>query len=131
MVARSVGAVVLAALTQAAACGTDAVGVQTCRAIEEARCQQAPACNISLQPPYRTSGSDVSACIRFYDEACLHGLANGSDPGTIEATQCVAAIRNNGCAVVLHPETDPSCAWLSPDASAATPTADAAAEHAE
>jgi hypothetical protein len=111
MTFRWVGTLGLAFVMGLVACGTDAVGVQTCRQIEQARCEQAPACGIPLEPPFHTSGSDVDACIRFYDDACLHGLSV-SDPGPIETNQCVLAIRNHGCSVVVHPESDPACAWL-------------------
>ena len=110
----------LAALAQAAAgCGTDAVGVQACRQIQEARCRQAPACGIFLQPPYHTSGTDVDACIRYYDDACLHGLSTGSDPGPLSVNACVDAINrapmtDGGCAIVETPEQADACAWLAP-----------------
>jgi hypothetical protein len=115
--------VALAALPALPACGTDAVGVDTCRQIEEARCQQAPACGISLEPPYRTSGTDVAACVRFYDDECLHGLVSGHDPGPILVGACVAAIRgasttDGGCAVVLSPASVAACGWLAPNSSA-------------
>jgi hypothetical protein len=116
-------AVAVATAPLAAACGTDAVGVDACRQIESARCQQAPGCNISLQPPYHQTGTDVDACIRFYDSACLHGLASGNDPGQTALNACVKAIQNNGCSVVQAPETDPACSFLVPageDASSAS-----------
>src|SRR5215472_12403700 len=50
----------------ASACGTDAVGIESCRKVEEARCRQAPGCNISLATPVH-QGDDVEACIRYYD----------------------------------------------------------------
>jgi hypothetical protein len=103
-----------AALTALAlACGTDAVGVDSCKQIEDARCQQAPACGISLaNPPHRDP--DVEACIRFYDVACLHGLDISADPGAVAVQACVTAIKTNGCNTVVHPETDPACAFLVP-----------------
>jgi hypothetical protein len=133
---RWLGSLVLAALFAAAACGTDATGVQTCRDIEAQRCMEAPACGLSLQPPNFTSADDVSACVRFYDDACLHGLS-GPAPSSSEEKACIAAIQNDGCAVVAHPEVDPACAWLVPPAppdagdgaaDAADATSDATAE---
>jgi hypothetical protein len=103
------------AMALASACGTDAVGVQACRQVEEARCQRAPGCGISIAPPYQTAGGDVSACVRFYDDACLHGLS-GSDPGVTDLHACVDAITNGTCAGVAHPENLVSCAWLVPPA---------------
>jgi hypothetical protein len=114
-----VGAIVVA-------CGTDAVGVDACRQVEEARCNQAPNCasEISLSEPLHPGGAagDVAACIRFYDDACLHGLATGTAPGQPAVTACVAAINaeaedgGGGCDIVLHPEEAGACAWLIPPA---------------
>ncbi|MBV9949176.1 MAG: hypothetical protein JOZ69_20170 [Myxococcales bacterium] len=115
----------MAALGVASACGTDAVGVDACRKIEEARCERAPDCRIVLVPPYHTSGTDVDACRRFYDDACLHGLAS-SDPGTTATNACVGAIDQGGCDVVAHPESDPACAWLGAESGDAGAGADAA-----
>jgi hypothetical protein len=124
--------IALAALSLVAGgCGTDAVGVQACRQIQEARCRQAPACNISLEPPHHTSGSDVDACIRFYNDACLHGLASAGDPGPIAVNACVAAINHapttdGGCSLVINPQTADACSWLAPPPPAAA--VDAASE---
>jgi hypothetical protein len=116
----AIGAAIAAVVV---ACGTDAVGVDACRQIEEARCNQAPNCSaISLAEPLHPGGSaaDVSACIRFYDDACQHGLANGVAPGQPAVTACVAAINaeatdgGGGCVIVLHPEEAGACAWLIP-----------------
>jgi hypothetical protein len=95
------------------ACGTDAVGVETCRQIEEARCRHAPRCGIDLGNP-KHRDPDVDACIRFYKDACLHGLATTSDPGGPATRACIDAIDRGDCNVVLHPETDPACGWLVP-----------------
>jgi hypothetical protein len=137
-VVRTVGpaAALGAVLALPPACGSGATGVEACKQVESARCQAASACGLSLEPPYHTAGSDADACIRFYDVACLHGLAGGSDPGTAAVSACVAAISSHPCApggpnLVLHPEQAPgaACAWLVPPTS--TPVADAAAEAAE
>jgi hypothetical protein len=122
------------------ACGGGAVDVDGCKQIEEARCRQAPACGIPIEPPYFTSDGDVDACIRFYDDACLHGLAV-SDPGPTALAACVSAIQGDtlakdGCSVVKSPQTDvAACGWLAPtaavvDAAAtdAATTADSAAD---
>ena len=111
------GAVLAGGCIVGEGCGTDATGVDSCRQIEDARCRRAPACGISLQPPYSTSGSAVDACIRFYETACLHGL-EVSDPGPLIVGQCVTAITDGGCSVVASPQTSPACAWLSPSPSA-------------
>jgi hypothetical protein len=126
------------AVALAAGCSTGAVGVDACKQIEEARCRKAPSCNISLQGLNNPSGSDVDACIRYYDIDCLHGLAIGTEPSTTQVSQCLAAITSDnlmadGCSVVAEPQTSSHCAWLVPpsdqdaEAGAATDASDAAA----
>jgi hypothetical protein len=118
-----------AAIAIVAACGTDAVGVQTCRQIEEARCRRAPGCpQFDLgQPVHRNSPTtDIDSCIRYYDDACLHGLATNSDPGATTTKACIDAINAGDCDIVAHPENAPACAWLIPPA--APPAVDAAAD---
>lgn len=120
----------LALLAVYAACGTDAQGVETCRKIETARCQEAPACNVSLANPPHATKDDVQGCIDFYHDACLHGL-EVQDPGGPSADACVKAILSaqstNHCEWVLHPELAADCAWLVP----AQPATDAAADAEE
>jgi hypothetical protein len=99
----------------AAGCGSSANGVGTCKQIEDARCNRAPSCpDIQLMPPYYTSGSAVDACIRFYDTACLNGLAV-ANPSSAEVTQCLKAIQTGTCKVVEDPwDNSSACAWLIP-----------------
>jgi hypothetical protein len=90
--------IAVAVLTALApACGTSAVGVQACRSIETARCEAAPACKLALSPPVYI-GDAVTACVRFYDDQCLHGLVTTLTPTTLEVNQCVAAINAAGAA---------------------------------
>jgi hypothetical protein len=117
-----------------AACSSDAVGVDGCRKIEEARCNRAAACGIDLtKPPHEGTGetADREACVRFYRDACLHGMP--ADPGPRETELCVSAIQTGSCDVVLKPEAYKECAFLNitPDAGtvSATPT-DAASSDA-
>ncbi len=113
------------------ACGTNPVGVESCRKIEHARCENAPGCGIDLSTPVHRGDTPelaVNACERFYDDACLHGLAAPTDPGAIAVQACVDAINNGDCTVVKNPETHPACAFLNPPAPAPTATADAATE---
>jgi hypothetical protein len=109
------------------ACGTDAVGVEACRQIEEARCKVAPNCGVSLaKPVHRDSPqTDIDACISFYRDECLHGLSTPTDPGQVAVQACVDAINRGNCDVLKHPEIDPSCAFLIPPAPAPTPDAGA------
>jgi hypothetical protein len=105
------------ALMSALACGTDPVGVETCRKIERARCENAPACGVDLsQPTHRGDSPELSvaACIRFYDDACLHGLAAPTDPGNVQTQACIDAINTDDCSVVKTPESHPSCVFLVP-----------------
>jgi hypothetical protein len=117
-------------------CGTGAVDPDACRKIETARCRQAPMCGISLEPPYTTNDGDVDACTRYYDTACLHGLAVGA-PSAAALDACVNAIQadtpaKDGCSVVKDPGSDyADCGWLNPTATppeAGTDAADAASE---
>jgi hypothetical protein len=119
------------AVLAATACGTDAVGVDACQEVESARCRAAPGCGVSIEPPFSTSGSNVDACIRYYDIACLHGLASGNEPAPAAVSACVAAIAAHPCDahaanLVETPESDPACAWLIPPSPA--PTVDASPE---
>ncbi len=107
----------------ATGCGTSPVGVGACKQIEEARCRRAPACGVSINPPYSTNGSDVDECIRFYDVQCLHGLAV-ADPGSQAVSACVASIMSSPCdgSPPLF-ETNSACDWLT-----TLPPAEASAE---
>ena len=114
------------------ACGTDPVGVESCRQIEKVRCESAPACGIDLGKPVHkgdTPQAAVAGCIRYYDDACLHGLVTNEDPGSVKTQACVDAIINGDCDIVKTPEKSPDCAFLIPPAAPApTPAADAATD---
>ena len=117
-----------------AGCGSNAQGIDACKSIEQARCQQIPNCpDVSVSPPiWYTTGSAVDACNRYYDTACGHGLSIGSNPSTSDVNACVAAINANGCGVVASPQSDPACAWLVPPADEdAGEAGDAAADGAD
>jgi hypothetical protein len=120
-----------ALLVIAGACGTDAVGVETCKKIEHARCDWAmqcamddPSSGIDLNRPVRRSKSTspVDDCYRFYDDACLHGLPapDPNDAGAVQA--CVDAINTGDCTIVIHPETADACAFLIPPADSGVDT---------
>jgi hypothetical protein len=71
-------------------CGTDAVGVESCRDIELARCNAAATCG---------TVEDAASCRRFYHDQCLHGLPV-PDPGKNLVRDCVEMIeRAHACAV--------------------------------
>ncbi len=125
-------AMVSTGVVGATACGTDAVGVEACREVERARCRRAPSCGIDLSRPVHRDAPerDVTECVRFYEDACLHGLANPVDPGTIAVQACVQTIKTADCEIVKAPETHPSCAFLIPPAEPppAPPPVDAGAD---
>ncbi|MEZ4374639.1 MAG: hypothetical protein R3B07_27735 [Polyangiaceae bacterium] len=120
----------------AGGCSTDAVGITTCREIEDTRCEAAAQCGIE-------GAEDVDACKRFYRDHCLHGLALESEPKGSEVRRCKAVIKGAGecakagvtdptqctalqgqqlastisnvCDVVLQPEDTAACRFLVPD----------------
>ena len=94
-----------------AACGTSAVGIQQCRQIEDARCQRASACGINLMVPVEV-GNDVDACIRFYNDQCLHGLVTQQLPSSGDVTSCIQSIQSGPCDYVRTPQDSPACGWL-------------------
>ena len=107
----------LAVIASSAACGTEPVGVDACRRIEKVRCESAPACGIDLRRLAHsgdTPESDVAACIRYYDDQCLHGLPLKKEPAASDVDACIDAIINGDCTVVSKPETHSACAFLAP-----------------
>jgi hypothetical protein len=122
-------------LTAAGGCSKSAVGIDTCREIEYARCEAAPSC------PKLFDVSDVDECKRFYRDQCLHGLAASDEPGDPEVRACVQAIEQAGrcaergkslaecgsllvestdakntCDLIGSPEKLAACAFLEPQA---------------
>lgn len=119
-----------------ASCATDAVGVDDCRDIEQARCRASASCVDSKGGPLI---DDVPACERYYRDHCLHGLA-AKPPGGASVSACVQVIEAAGrcakgdptialgectetvtesrgglthaCDVVVHPELAAECAFL-------------------
>jgi hypothetical protein len=121
------------------ACGTNATGIETCRSIEQTRCEAAEACGLV---------DDVTACQRFARDHCLHGLATDEpSPGQLNA--CVSTLeaagrcaKRNGkksspvecnadwtteaetvCEMVSAPELAPRCGFLVPPEPEPTPKA--------
>ena len=132
-----IAAFVTLGLAGAFACGTEPVGVDACRKIEGARCENAKSCGINLSTPVHRRDAptpdgqdqqDVGACKRFYEDACLHGLVTTVDPGAVATQACIDAINNTqDCDVVKSPEKHPACVFLYPPAAPA-PAADAATD---
>lgn len=120
------------ALAALFACGTDAVGVDACKRVEQVRCESAQACGLDLtQPVHRgtSESANVAACIRYYDDQCLHGIVarDNGEPTPQVVDACVDAIINGTCDVVKTPESHLACSWLVP-VPAAPAAADAATE---
>jgi hypothetical protein len=109
-----------------AACGTDAMGTEACRKIEQARCRKAASC-----PELGLRGSiGVEECVQYARDRCLHGMAV-ADPGPPTVAACVNAIEQaTSCEIVALPESSPACSFLHPsatiDAGSDAPTEDAA-----
>ncbi len=112
-------AVAFGIVASSAACGTEPVGVEACRKIERVRCESAHACGIDLHRPLHSGDApenDVAACIRYYDDQCLHGLVVTKEPSPQAVDACVDAIITGDCSVVKAPETDDACKFLVPPA---------------
>jgi len=136
---RSLSATLLAAvatfsLVTASSCGTSAVGVDSCRDIEQARCRASASCLDAKGVPLI---DDVPACERYYRDHCLHGLGV-KPPAGASVSACVQVIEAAGdcaagdptitladcpvtdprggltraCDVVTHPERVTECAFL-------------------
>ncbi len=68
-------------------CGPEAIGVESCRKIETARCDAAISCGFSEE--------EVADCKLIYSDQCLHGIENAEHRPTEKETEaCVAAISN-------------------------------------
>jgi hypothetical protein len=118
-----------------ASCGTNAVGVDDCRDIEQARCRASASC---LDADGLPLIEDVPACERYYRDHCLHGFAV-KPPAGADVAACVQLIEQAGrcaqedpaselgctdtssrrrtgfttaCDVVIHPERAIECAFL-------------------
>jgi hypothetical protein len=84
------------ATTAVAGCDTDAVGIEDCRRIEQARCEVARPC--------RDNDFDVDDCKRFYRDHCLHGVALEEAPSEPDVDRCVLAIRTAGACAAGQPD---------------------------
>jgi hypothetical protein len=125
---------VLLAIGGAFACGTSPVGVEACQKIEKVRCESAQACGLALTRPVHEGSSpeqNVAACIRYYDDQCLHGIAGPKEPDPKAVEACVDAIIQGDCAVVKAPESSPACSFLLPAPPAPADAASDAAAEAE
>lgn len=87
-----------------ASCGSDAVGVDACRAIETARCEAATACGFTEEK--------VQTCTLFYRDQCLHGIENADagTPATEVVDACVAAVNATAACAKAGATTLDGCA---------------------
>src|SRR4030095_6714384 len=77
----------LAGVLSLTACGTDAVGTDACRKIEQARCRKAASCpDLALR-----AATGVEECVQYPRDRCWHGLAVAA-PGPPSIDACVSAI---------------------------------------
>ena len=112
---RTVASALLSALcsfgvVSAVSCGSDAVGIEDCRKIEEARCEAAAHCEGDIHV------KDVDACKRYYRDHCLHGLAVDDDPGAPAPKGCLKAIKTAGHCAANDPNmTFADCAAIPGD----------------
>lgn len=102
---RSLCAAVASAVTtflvvHSSGCGTDAVGVDECRKIEEARCEAGVPCGVV---------DDADACKRFYRDQCLHGMQNAEKPGDPAVNKCIATIKAAGRCAAAEVENLADC----------------------
>jgi hypothetical protein len=114
-------------------CGTDAVGVSDCRAIERARCDAAVACGFPtvdecrrLQrdqclhgvAPEAVTAAQVDACVRDIEAAgsCAAALGPGTAAAACMSPVSTVAPARTACDVVLSPELAVSCVFLLPSA---------------
>ena len=114
-------------------CGTDAVGVSDCRAIERARCQAAASCGYPtvdecqrLQrdrclhgvEPEEVAPAQVDACVRDIQAAgtCAAALGPGASADACMPPIATVAPARTACDVVLSPEVAASCTFLVPSA---------------
>jgi hypothetical protein len=115
-------AAVALALMVTPACGSQTRAVDTCRTLEEARCDQGAKC------PNLLAGGDVDSCKRFYDVQCGRGVADPvKEPSRTELDACIRAIQSS-CAIAAAPETAAECAFLlqnQPIVDSGTPDGDA------
>ena len=122
-----VSAVVAVVVSGVIACGQAAVSTDGCQSIEHARCKWIVQCfadaangNYGLPTPrsgQTTSSSPVDDCMRYYDDACLHGMVTNVQPTTDQVNACVGAINTaTDCTIVANPETADACAFLTYDA---------------
>ncbi len=104
LLSAALAAFALLTLVAPASCGSDAVGVDSCRAIETARCEAATACGFSEEK--------VQTCTLFYRDECLHGVENADagEPASTTVDACVAAVNATAACAKAGAKTIEGCA---------------------
>jgi hypothetical protein len=101
LVTLGLGAAVAPALVPLG-CGPEAVGVESCRQIESARCEAAAACGFDE--------AEVADCKLLYTDQCLHGIENaGYRPTETDTEACVAAVKAAGDCAAAGVELMSAC----------------------
>lgn len=86
-----------------AGCGPTAVGVESCRKIEDARCDAAASCTMSSE--------QIADCKLFYQDQCLHGIENTAHrPTEAEVSACIASVKATGACAAGGVKTMSACA---------------------
>jgi hypothetical protein len=88
-----------------ASCGTNAVGVDDCRDIEQARCDASTHC---LNEDGKPVVTDDAACRRYYRDHCLHGLP-ANPPSGASVSVCVQVIKSAGACAKDDPDSELGC----------------------
>jgi hypothetical protein len=88
-----------------ASCGTNAVGVDDCRDIEQARCRASASCLDADGVPLV---QDIAACERYYRDHCLHGFAV-KPPAGADVAGCIQLIERAGHCAHEDPESELGC----------------------
>jgi hypothetical protein len=73
-------------------CSTDAVGIETCRLIQTARCEVAPLCKDTDETFGIETPEQVENCKVYYIDGCLVGVENDSTDGDVKDGKVCAAV---------------------------------------
>lgn len=91
-------------------CDTGAIGIESCRAIETARCEAAPACFGDEYGTTIETEEQVENCKVFYRDHCLVGLETTIEPDTQQTDACVVAVEKTAACETANAPTMAECA---------------------
>ena len=115
---------------QMAACGSDAVGIEACKDIEQKRCELAPKCYGQKGAPRIKTEVQVDNCVTYYKDHCLVGIENTTDIKDIDGktkacttalTKAVACHTGGALTMVDCPDVAVDDPTLTPCAAFASP----------